>query len=85
MFGVVTTENIRQAMNVCPVVLRLEIKGYDCAMGAVEMVNISINSNNYEVNTQCLMMHECFIISMFLYLENELDRYIFSIIRKSKS
>ena len=38
MFGVVTTENIEQAIERAGT--KAGNKGYDCAMGAIEMVNL---------------------------------------------
>ena len=38
MFGVVTTENIEQAIERAGT--KAGNKGYDCALGAVEMVNL---------------------------------------------
>ena len=51
MFGVVTTENIEQA--IVTIVLWALLK----------WLTLSINSNNYIVNTQCLMMLSVFILS----------------------
>ena len=38
MFGVVTTENIEQAIERAGT--KAGNKGYDCAMGAIEMINL---------------------------------------------
>ncbi len=38
MFGVVTTENIEQAIERAGT--KAENKGYDCALGAIEMINL---------------------------------------------
>ena len=43
MFGVVTTENIEQAVNRAGA--KSGNKGYDCALGAIEMVNLLKNMN----------------------------------------
>ena len=39
MFGVVTTENIEQAIERAGT-KSPETKGYDCALGAIEMINL---------------------------------------------
>ena len=41
MFGVVTTENIEQAIERAGT--KAGNKGYDCALGAIEMVNLIRN------------------------------------------
>ena len=41
MFGVITTENIEQAIERAGT--KAGNKGYDCAMGAIEMVNLIRN------------------------------------------
>lgn len=39
MFGVITTENIEQAIERAGT--KAGNKGYDCAVGAIEMINLS--------------------------------------------
>ena len=45
MFGVITTENIEQAIERAGT--KAGNKGYDCALGAIEMVNLIRNIENY--------------------------------------
>ena len=61
MFGVVTTENIEQAIERAGT--KAGNKGYDCAMGAIEWLTLSIKSKNYIQNTQYLVILSVFIIS----------------------
>ena len=44
MFGIVTTENIEQAIERAGT--KAGNKGYDCALGAIEMINLIKDINN---------------------------------------
>ena len=63
MFGVVTTENIEQALSNV-LVLKLVIRVTIVLWVLLKWLILSINSNNYIVNTQYLMMLGV------LYIEN---------------
>ena len=58
MFGVVTTENIEQAIERAGT--KAGNKGYDCALGAIEMVNLIKRSDKKK--TSCLPGHDVFYL-----------------------